>query len=208
MIDQNISQMIEFNTVVSSNLILREVELSNEEYDNIKSVYQDPYVIKFLSKSHYSDEDIYERYRDMILYKKLNLQLSIAVICKKTNKFMGFIRSDFYPTAAYQAEHNYQYKDPVTKLSPGVHIQAAYLLKGHQNKGYMTEAFAAILNFFKEMGFNYAFGEIHRSNIASQKLLNKFGFKYYDKAPINLNNINIPLVINNLNNEVFALKKL
>lgn len=190
----------------SKKIILRDVVA--EDFINLKKVYNDPSVLRYLVRIHFDDNAVKERLVDMIKYRKLNLQLSSAIIDKNTNEFIGFIRVDFYPTIAYAKENNNQVKGIINELSPGGHIQSAYLIGNYQNKGYMTEVFNLLIEHLKSNKIKYAFGSINHKNIPVKKLLDRFKFKYISTAPINLESLQIPLSINRLNDDHFAISEI
>ncbi|RZK44383.1 MAG: N-acetyltransferase [Hymenobacter sp.] len=187
-------------------IILRDIVA--EDFTNLKKVYNDPSVLRYLARIPFDDNAIKERLVDMINYRKLNLQSSSAIIDKNTNEFIGFIRIDFYPTIAYVKEHNNQIKGIINELSPGGHIQSAYLLSNYQNKGYMTEVIGLLTDYLRKNKIKYMFGSVHNKNIAVKKLLDKFKFRYISTAPINLESLQIPLSINSLNDEHFAISEI
>lgn len=144
----------------------------------------------------------------MVNYRKLNLQLSSAIIEKSTNKFIGFIRVDFYPSFSYLREHNMQAKGVINDLGPGGNFQSAYLLSDYQNKAHMTAVISLLIKHLVKNNIHYLFGSINNKNVAAKKFLDKFGFKYYFTAPADLQHYEIPITITKLHDEYFAISEI
>lgn len=184
-------------------LIIRDI--TSDDFTNLKSIYNDQSILRHLAKISFDDDAISERLSDMVNYRKLNLQLSSAIIEKKTNKFIGLVRVDFYPSLAYLREHNMQIKGIINDLGPGGHLQSAYLLSNYQNKGHMTEVMTLLIKHLAKDNIRYIFGSVNNKNVVARKLLNKFGFKYILTAPVDLNPLGIPITVNKLHDEYFAI---
>lgn len=192
--------------ITTDKLIIRDI--TSDDFTNLKSVYNDKTVLKYLAKIIFDDEVISQRLDDMIKYKILNLQLSSGIIEKKSNKFIGFTRVDFYPSFAYLRKHNMQIKSIIDDLGPGGHFQSAYLLENYQHKGYMTEVMSLLIKHLSENGIRYLFGSVNHKNLAAKKLLDKFGFKYIYTPPLDLHPLGIPFASANFNDDYVAISEL
>jgi RimJ/RimL family protein N-acetyltransferase len=178
-------------------------DINENDFDNIKRVYSDSTVTKFLSNNIFSDEEITARLDEMILYKKLNLQLSIGIIEKNSNAFIGFFRIDFYPSVEYLRNNGGGIIGYVDDISIWGHIQSAYLIKDFQRKGYMTEVFHSLKDFLNNKKIKYLFGSIHKQNIEAQNLLKNFNFDFHGTIPSGLNHLGFPLKFNNFPEEEY-----
>lgn len=197
--------MNSFNSVTEE-LIIRDI--TPDDFTNLKNIYNDQSILRHLAKISFDDDAIAARLSDMMNYRNLNLQLSSAIIKKRTNKFIGFIRVDFYPSFAYLREHNMQVKGVINDLGPGGNFQSAYLLSEYQNKGYMTEVISLLRKHLAKNNIHYLFGSVNNKNVAARKLLDKFGFEYRFTAPIDLQPYGIPITLTKLHDEYFAINEI
>lgn len=154
--------MISFNTVTEK-LIIRDI--TPDDFVNLKRVYNDKSVLRYLAKIPFDDDVISQRLYDMVKYKTLNLQLSSAIIERRTNRFIGFTRIDLYPSFDYLRKHGMQVERVIDDLGPGGYFQSAYLLEEYQSKGYMTEVISLLVKYLSGNGIRYLFGSIHHKNL-------------------------------------------
>lgn len=197
--------MTSFN-LITEKLIIRDI--TSDDFANLKNVYNDKSVLKYLAKMAFGDDVISQRLDDMVKYRILNLQLSSAIIERRSGKFIGFTRVDLFPSFAYLQMHNMQIKSIVEDLGPGGHFQSAYLLEDYQNKGYMTEVMYLLTDYLVKNGVRYLFGTVNHKNMAAKKLLDKFGFKYIFTAPVDLQPLGIPFNLTKFNDEYLAISEL
>jgi RimJ/RimL family protein N-acetyltransferase len=149
----------------TNNLVLRDIV--KDDFNNLKKIYTDKSVIKYLGLIDFSDDWISERLLSMIEYRQYNLQLTTAICDKRTNEFMGFFRIDFFPNSYNPS-----------RLSTVGHFQSAYLLEKYQQKGVMSEAFDNLFSHLNQYGIQAVFGEIYTENQPVIKFLKKYDFEF------------------------------
>lgn len=150
---------IEFDNLETERLILREI--NPENIRKIFSQLKDDQIMELLGIE--TEENLEREKRNLekgietyyITFKKW------ALILKESGFIIGFCNYHTWCPAHFRSEIGYSLKE-----------------EEHKNRGYMSEAMEAILEFgFEKMNLNRVDAYISPDNYASQNLIKKFNFK-------------------------------
>ncbi|WP_413700867.1 GNAT family N-acetyltransferase [Psychromonas sp. KJ10-10] len=145
--------------ITTKRLILRPFE--DDDFNDIHQLLSDPEVMRFSLNGPYSKEKT-ASFMAYCIQRSQNSQPSLlAIIDKKTNKFMG--------SCGFFAQ----------KILAKQEIELGYRLsKQYWGKGFATEATIAVKQYaFNEMGLTRLISLIEKDNIASIAVAEKNGFK-------------------------------
>lgn len=147
-----------FEIIETERLFLR--KLTNEDYENILLNLSDDEIIKYLNvKPENIEKEKQKAKAGFATYNKKKCVFQL--IEKKTEQILGFCGYHIW-----FIDHD--------------HAEIGYSLdkNEHKNKGFMTEALEAIIEYgFREMKLNRIEALLAEYNVPSLKLVNKFGFK-------------------------------
>lgn len=191
--------------IETSELIIQDI--NGQNFTELREIYNDQSILKYLEKKQYTDDEVYYRLKEIDYYRNLNLQIACKIHLKKNNQFIGFVRIDLYPTSSKLIQFNFS-KSPVEELAPGAEYQCAYLLEMFQGMGYMGLVLNEIENLLMKLEIRYIFGSVNRGNKNCINFINKRGYQIIDKEPIDLSQLDIPILINKLNNEYFFIRNI
>ncbi len=191
--------------IETNELIIQDIK--GEDFLELRNIYNDKSICSFLGKKEFSDDEVRYKLKEIEYYRNLNLQIACRISLKKNNQFIGFVRIDLYPTIAMQAAFNIS-NSPVSEIAPGADYQCAYLLEEFQGKGYMGIVLNELEKLLLKIGIRYIFGAVHKLNRNCISFINKRGCQILDKEPINLYPLNIPVIINKLNDDYFFIRNI
>ena len=164
----------------SSNLFLRQFRLDDAQamFDNWAS---DPEVTKYLTWATHPNVEVtrtiikqwVEEYKKPDTYR-------YAITLKDSGELIGGI--------------------DVVKYTNGVPEIGYCLARKYWNKGYMTEACKALINHLFEAGFKQITIRAEERNIASNRVIEKCGFKFVKKETQIIENRSIIINCYELNN--------
>lgn len=148
-------------TIETERLILRQFKEADAT-DMFNNWASDDTVTKFLSWPTHSDIEVSKELLKMWVNEYRNEEhYNWAIEIKENESVIGSI-------GLMNIDNN------IENCEIGYCISRAFW-----NKGVMTEAFSAIINFaFKEVGFERITGRHHVENIASGRVMKKCGLKY------------------------------
>ena len=158
----------------TSNAIFRDMIVDDVPY--FFAVYNDKAVTKYLKQQHFTEEEISDWFKEMMLYQNVNLEILSSIFCKADNAFAGLIRVDLFKPIE-DSISNPWIRDPVPRITKGCIIEAVYILEKYQNSSIVTEILPLLLKYLKSIGIVHVFTEIRAHNIVAKKVLDKFDFK-------------------------------
>ncbi|MBD1869082.1 GNAT family N-acetyltransferase [Leptolyngbya sp. FACHB-671] len=148
-----------FPQLETENLILRQIQLSDAEA--VFKIFSDASVTKYhdLDTATRLDQAQFLINRRAELFKS-GQRIRWGIACKTNDVIIGSCGYSSWVKNSFRAEIGYE------------------LAKIHWQKGIMTEALRAMINFgFQEMGLNRIEARVMLENIASIRLLEKLGFE-------------------------------
>ena len=133
---------------------------TSEDFDIYYKLWTNEEVIKYISFPKKTEEELQKTFDTIFAYKDKGYFFKYIIFLKGTNEKIG----NFGINA-------------ISKLSSRVDI-GYLLLPEYWNKGIMSEIIEMMLNYlFNEIHLNKICASTFMENIASRKVLEKFGFK-------------------------------